>query len=360
MFAQRLKLARKKAGFSMKDLGARLPHSISAQAISKYEKGLMMPKASTLVDLGRVLGVSLDFLIGGQIDALERLEFRKTSRISDRERARAEALVLERLENYLVLESVLAIEPIEEPFSALANTQPIQNYADIEEQAMALRRAWDLGSAPIASLSNLLEDRGIQVIEADLPAGFDGLACKAQRGSALPAIEAILVSNRSPIERKRFNLAHEIGHRAMPDISSPDIDEEKAMHRFAAAFLMPADPLRERVGGKRTTLPLSEIVDLKWFYGVSAAAMLMRLRDIGCLSASTIAAAFRGYARAWRREEPCPIHDEKGGGFLEKPMRYEALVWRGLSERLFSPLRAAQLLNRPLRDIEINIGNRRM
>lgn len=357
MFAQRLKLARKKAGFSMKELGARLPHPISAQAISKYEKGLMMPKASTLVALGRALEVSLDFLIGGHIGALERVEFRKASHVSAQERAQAEALVLERLENYLVLECVLAIEPIEDPFSALANTRPIQNYADIEEQAMALRKEWDLGSAPIASLSSLLEDRGIQVIEAELPEGFDGLTCKAQRGGALPAIEAILVSNRSPIERKRFNLAHEMGHRIMPDISNPGINEEKAMHRFASAFLMPAAPLRERVGGKRTSLTLSEIVDLKWLYGVSAAAMLMRLRDIDCLSESTVTAAFRGYARSWRRKEPYPIHGEARWGFLEKPRQYEALVWRALGERLFSPLRAAQLLNRSLRDIETVIRN---
>ena len=357
MFAQRLKLARKKAGFSIKKLGARLPHPVSAQAISKYEKDMMMPKASTLVALGRVLGVSLDFLVGGQIASLERIEFRKSSRVSVQERAQAEALVLERLENYLVLESVLAIEPIEEPFSVLANTQPIQNYADIEERAIALRKEWDLGSAPIASLSNLLEDRGIKVIEADLPEGFDGLACKAQRGGELPDIEAILVSNRSPIERKRFNLAHEMGHRVMPDISSPDINEEKAMHRFASAFLMPAAPLRERVGGKRTSLTLSEIVDLKWLYGVSAAAMLMRLRDIDCLSEATVAAAFRSYARSWRRKEPYPIHGEARWEFLEKPRQYEALVWRALGERLFSPLRAAQLLNRSLRDIETVIRN---
>ena len=50
---------------------------------------------------------------------------------------------------------------------------------------------------------------------------------------------------------------------------------------------------------------------LKHFYGVSAAAMLIRLRDVGILSAASIEYAFRTYARSWRTREPEPIADEE-------------------------------------------------
>ena len=39
MFGQRLRLARKKAGFSMRELAGCLSPPLSAQAISKYEGG---------------------------------------------------------------------------------------------------------------------------------------------------------------------------------------------------------------------------------------------------------------------------------------------------------------------------------
>ena len=89
MFGQRLRLARKKAGLSMRDLAGRLSTPVSAQAISHYEAGRMMPRSAVLVSLGETLDVSLDFLMGGQVEALEALEFRKHSRTSAKDRARA-------------------------------------------------------------------------------------------------------------------------------------------------------------------------------------------------------------------------------------------------------------------------------
>ena len=67
MFGQRLRLARKKAGFSMRELARRMSPPVSAQAISKYESGQMMPRWSVLFSLAQALDVSVDFLMGGQV-----------------------------------------------------------------------------------------------------------------------------------------------------------------------------------------------------------------------------------------------------------------------------------------------------
>ena len=135
-------------------------------------------------------------------------------------------------------------------------------------------------------------------------------------------------------------------------VASPALTLEKAMHRFAAAFLVPAEHLRGQVGGNRRGFTYGEIVRLKHVYGIAASAMLLRLRDVGILSPQYVSRAFRTYARTWRKDEPDPIAENEGLGAFEKPQRFESLVWRGLGEQLFSPFRGAELLQRPLHEIE--------
>ena len=89
MFGQRLRLARKKAGFSMRELARRMSPPVSAQAISKFEAGQMLPRWSTLFSLAQALDVSVDFLMGGQVQELKTVEFRKHSRTSAKDRAQA-------------------------------------------------------------------------------------------------------------------------------------------------------------------------------------------------------------------------------------------------------------------------------
>lgn len=76
MFSDRLRLARSRAGMSLRDLSAAIGGEVSAQAIGKYENGEMMPSAKVLTLLGKSLGVSLDFLMSNQVAGLEGVEFR--------------------------------------------------------------------------------------------------------------------------------------------------------------------------------------------------------------------------------------------------------------------------------------------
>lgn len=354
MFGQRLRLARKKARLSMRDLAGRLSPPLSAQAISKYEGGRMMPSSAVLIDLGKTLDVSLDFLMGGQIEALEGVDFRKHSGTSAKDRARAEAIVTEMLEDYLAVEDMLELESCADPFAGLRSDR-IESVEDIETKATDLRRHWNLGIDPIPSMTGLLEAHGIKVIEADLPARFDGLACGVKRSGNRADTEVVVTSRRTNVERKRLTLAHELAHRVIRGTGNPDIRVEKAMQRFAGAFLVPAEHLRAEVGTQRHGITYRELMRLKRFYGVSAAAMLIRLRDVGILSASAIEYAFRTYARSWRTSEPEPITDEEGLGAFERPSRFERLVWRALGDELISPIRAAQLLKCSLQDVEREI-----
>ena len=192
-------------------------------------------------------------------------------------------------------------------------------------------------------------------VAADLPARCDGLACGVTRSGNRPSTEAVVISVRTNVERRRLTLAHELAHRVIRDTRRPDIRIEKAMHRFAAAFLAPADHVRAEVGRRRRRLPYRELMRLKHFYGMSAAAMLIRLRDIRILPAAAVEYAFRTYARSWRTREPEPMADNEGLATFERPRRFERLVWRALGEELISPVRAAELLKRSLSDVEREI-----
>ena len=354
MFGQRLRLARKKAGLSMQALATQISPKVSAQAISKYESGKMMPSSAVLVGLGKTLGVSLDFLLGGQVTALRKIEFRKHLSSSARDRARAEAIVTEKLEDYLAIEEILDVAQCESSFGNSVIEQ-IDSFDAIDAISLDLRDRWNLGIDPIASMSGLLEDKGILVIEADLPEHTDGLACEVKYSDSRPITKVIVVSCHTGVERKRLNFAHELAYRVIRATGNPEIPLKKAMNYFAGAFLVPKEHLINEVGEHRHRMTYHEMMRLKRTYGVPAALLLMRLGQTGILTRSAIEYAFRGYAHKWRTEEPEPIVSNEGFGAFEQPQKFERLVWRALGEQLISPARAAQFLRLPLATVEREI-----
>ena len=58
------------------------------------------------------------------------------------------------------------------------------------------------------------------MIEADLPERIGGLACRVMRGGEVVA-DAVMVSGRTTVERKRLTLAHELAHRIIRSTGNP-------------------------------------------------------------------------------------------------------------------------------------------
>lgn len=146
-------------------------------------------------------------------------------------------------------------------------------------------------------MTSLLEDKGLKIIETDLPERINGMACHVERANH-PPTEVIVVARQTNVERKRFNLAHELAHRIITDTGNPKIRLESAMNRFAGAFLIPSEHLTALAGEKQRSVTYREIMQLKQAYGVSAAAMLMRLGQVGILSKAAVEYAFKTYARS--------------------------------------------------------------
>ena len=349
MFGERLKLARKKAGYSLRGLADALGREVSAQAIGKYERGEMMPSSGILMHLAKVLDVSLEYLLSEQVEELEGVEFRKLSGTSARDRAQVDAEVIDRLQRYTAVEEILEVDSGAWTAPRFGN-RFLGREEDGEVLARDLRHDWKLGIDPIPNMTALLEDRGIKVLVIPLPGRVSGLTCLVRRPRLKIKIPVIVVNQHVTLERRRLTLAHELAHRLIDD-SSP-VDHEKAAMVFAGAFLMPQDHLVREIGKHRKALGYRELVQLKRMYRVSAAALLVRLKQVSVIDESTLAYAFQTFARGWRKSEPEPLEGSGEEGRHEIPRRFERLCYWALAEELIAPSKAAELLQQPLAEIE--------
>jgi transcriptional regulator with XRE-family HTH domain len=350
-FGDRLRLARLRAGLSLAALSEKLEKRVTPQAINKYERGEMMPSSSVLLALAKALGVSIDFLMSSQVVALDGVEFRKRASVTEREKSLVESEVIDHVERYLSIEAILELPDEESELDKLDHVTVIAP-EHAEEYANHLRLKWNLGGEPISSMTALLEEKNVRVIQIEGPDGFYGLTCRVRRPGNKPAIPVVLRRHVN-VERDRFTLAHELAHAVIKDTVTGKV--EKAMDRFAGAFLVPADHLKNEIGARRTSLGYNELVQLKRLYGVSMWALLMRLGDVGIISEAALKNLYRTPARAWLKSEPEPLEEDGDIAQLEQPRRFEGYVYRALAEGLIPTVKAATLLKKSIRDVEIAV-----
>jgi Zn-dependent peptidase ImmA (M78 family)/DNA-binding XRE family transcriptional regulator len=334
MFGERLKLARKSAGLSLQKLAEAIDCAVSAQAIWRYERGEMMPGSSVAIKLAKALGVQLSYLFNPSEVCLEGVEFRKTATTRAQEH-KVEVAVIDHLDRYLFIEDVLNIGSHEwdKPKGAPYRIRALD---DAEAAAEQVRRAWNLGDV-IPNMTELLEEHGVKVLKLNFPPSVDGLTCHAIRRNK-EKVPVIVGSLAKSVERRRLTLAHELGHMVMT--IDGDLNEEKCCNRFASALLMPRADLAFEVGQRRHAFGYAEIMQIKRMYGVSAAALIVRLRDIGTISDGTMRSVFCGIGRSWRTLEPDPLSED------EEPKRFQRLVSRALAEGIISLSKAAELLRK--------------
>lgn len=352
MIGQRLKLARAAAGLSLRELEERLGNQVTAQAISKYEQERMMPSSPVLRALAGALDVSVSYLLSPVDLVLDDVEFRRDE-LAAKDHARVEAAVVDRLQRYLTIEEALAApssnwsRPEGAPF-------PVNDLADAELAAARVRAAWQLGLDPLPNVSEFLEEKGVKVLSISLPEKVDGLCCKVswRERQRIP----VVIVNAHPYvsgERARFTLAHELGHLVLE--CSDNVNLEKAAHRFAGAFLMPAEVLWREVGRKRTSVSIAELKALKRIFGVSIHMITMRCRELGIFSADLAADLFRQYRElGWRN----PPDFEPGRLEREDSNRFERLCYRAVAEGVISESKAAELLGKTIRDLEHVMSSR--
>lgn len=342
MIHDRLRRARVLKGLSLDEL-ARAAGDISKQALSKFERGEAVPNSTRLLQFSTLLGVKPEYFFRPDTAELGPLEFSTQARMPRHRQEQIAEKMQEHLERYVALEScfdAIDIRIAPTPSRCL----PVTSTDDAEQAADRLRREWGIGHGAVANLTQLLEERGIKVallVEAD---DFDG-ACASSTDEA----HALIALNTDRAgEHMRFTGAHELAHRVMAlPKGMPAADKERCCHRFAGAFLYPAEQVLMDFGShRRSRVHPAELLNAKRRYGVSMQVPLRRLKDLGLLSDTGYRHATTQFAQAgWRESEPEPL-------LPEQPRRFESLVFWGLAEGLFSPSRAAEFLQRPLGALE--------
>jgi Zn-dependent peptidase ImmA (M78 family) len=354
MIADRIMLARRKAGFSLRDLSSAMGDRVTAQAIGKYERGEDVPSSGVLSALSKALGVSLSYLLDTQGIELSGVEFRTKANTTAKDRAHVETEVLEWIERYLQIELILDLDsakwqcPVPCP-------KILNDINEAERLAKEARDVWKLGVDPIPNMTELLEEKGLKVLTVHLPERVSGFTCLVGRGAGCEALPVIVVNNQFSLERRRLTLAHELAHRLIDTHSLADKEEEKAATLFAGAFLMPREHLLREVGKHRNALGYKEIIDLKRIYRVSGMALLMRLRQLDVISQATLVYAFQSIARGWRTHEPDELEKPGERGERERARRFERLCYRALAEGLISLGKGAELLRQPITDVEAGL-----
>jgi Zn-dependent peptidase ImmA (M78 family)/transcriptional regulator with XRE-family HTH domain len=335
MIHDRIRRARLLRGLSLEALAQSLG-DISKQALNKFEKGAPPPNSTRLLQLAKALSVKPEYFFRADGVQLSALEFRKLARMTQKRQDQIGEQMRDHLERYVSLERCFELDAaVQGPLQA-PRAFAVNSFDEAEAAAGQLRTQWAIGGDAIAHLAELLEEHGIKVALLDDHDGFDG-ACAATHDEQ----HVLIALNGSrPGERIRFTAAHELGHWVMDlPADMPEKDKETCCHRFAGAFLYPAERVRADFGSHiRSRVLAAELLNAKRRYGVSMAVALRRLKDLGLITdAGYTGMNMQFSANGWRKAEPEALR-------AEQPRRFESLVYRALAEDLISPTRAAEFL----------------
>lgn len=329
----RIKQARALRGFSQRDLADRI--SVSKTTVYDYEREERLPDSAMLMDIADVLEVDLTyFLRAPRVTSISPV-YRQNRSMKAKERKALIERIRDWLERYLEVESILRIDDLSFEWPDGVPYQ-VASMEEVEEAALALRDAWNIGRDPIENLTERLEDKTLRVGCLESPDAFDACAFEAQVNGGIPVI---IFNKERPGDRQRFSIGHELGHLVL-DVKG-DLEEEDACNRFSGAFLVPRDVFIQDVGAQRKKISLRELQLLKEKYGMSMQALIYRMRDLGILNKH-----YAGRLFDWFEDSG---HKEKGPGDpvpREHPQRFERMVQHALAEELISRRRAAELLNR--------------
>ena len=338
MNAKRLKQLRLARGLSLDALAAEMGGIITKQALSKYELGKATPSPVVLNKLAAALGIKAAYLWSEPSFSVRFIAYRKGSGLLKGEQKRVESVVIQSLEDRMRLQDLTG-----ESNGALLPIRKlnVRKIADAELAAEKMRESWRIGQAPIANVTDMLEDHLVHVLEVEANEKFDGISAVVLNGE--DNIKAAVVVSRPAIagERQRLNLAHELGHLVLN--ISKETDEEKAAFRFAAAFLAPAESLYKEIGHKRVFIQPDELLMVKQRFGISEQSLLYRLHDLGVITDSYYKKWCMDINRlSWRKHEPCELPPER-------PQWLRRSVLRALGEGFLTREEAEKMLGEQLK-----------
>jgi Zn-dependent peptidase ImmA (M78 family)/predicted transcriptional regulator len=272
---------------------------VSAPTVTKWCKGDQGPEASTFDRLSSILNVQPEWLTRAILPSISAPLYRSNASTLKAAYAKLEAHTEWAQEVASLLGEYVDYPELNLPQRTFEHPEQISD-ADIEAAAEECRSLWQLGKGPIQNLALAAEGAGIIVIREETEiSAIEGLSSWSK---VLGRPIVLLSADKSNAFRSRFDLAHEIGHLILHKFI-PRSDErdrynqmEKQAHRFAGALLLPSETFADEV---RLPPNLDNLLILKQRWGVSVAAMMMRLHALGLLSDEAKLSLFKRRSARW-------------------------------------------------------------
>ena len=268
---RQITFAREYRGYSQTDLAAQI-EGLSQSNLSKFEKGIGQISDEVFQKIITFLKFPEKFYYEIISNNAENAHYRKRALLSKKDISKIEYST--KLIGYLLDQFAFSLEFPE------FNIKPI----DVEEGyqpdivARFVRKSLGLKDEPIKDIFSLLERNGIVVVEFDAETDeFDGVSFETDKGYPV-----IIVNKSLSNDRKRFTLAHELGHLVLHStFLVPEYrDKEKEANQFASEFLMPALAIRNSL----MHLKMSYLADLKRYWLTSMVSIIRRAKDLECIT----------------------------------------------------------------------------
>jgi Zn-dependent peptidase ImmA (M78 family)/DNA-binding XRE family transcriptional regulator len=270
---------------------------ITKQAVSKYEHGKSIPSPDVLDKILRTLNVPRAYLVKDDVPlnyGSSALFFR-TMRSTTKENTEYADII-----SRWCYEILCGIDIYKDSGLVFPD---VDAGLTIQEKAVRLRHQWNMGTRPIPNMTALLEKNGFYIFI------IDSAELKTDAYSRIindiPII--VLNKNKGTAVRRRFSLAHELGHLILhrglseTDFTARSSELEREANFFAECFLMPAD----RFGNSVIAPKLEHFVSLKETWGVSVAAMIYHYGHIGLINShKTKSLQMQMSKQGWNKHEP--------------------------------------------------------
>ena len=234
----RVALARDRAGFTQQQLGDRL--GIHRSAVTRIEQGQRQLDALELAQIADGLGRSVEWFLTEPPAA-----------IASHRDGLSEDADVRRLEDELetaARDVELLVEVGDLPLAAAALPSGVTNFDDAERGARDARGLMGVSDGPLLDLQSMVERLGLLAFSIDLgPSIIDGGYVRVSGAGVA------LVNGTADPGRRRFTLAHELGHHLLADEYTPDFglastrsEREALINAFAIHFLMPRSAVTRR------------------------------------------------------------------------------------------------------------------
>lgn len=298
---KQLVFAREYRGLNQTELASSI-QGLSQSNLSKFEKGFGVLSDEVQQKMMHFLNFPIEFFDRKINTSIENSNYRKRATVSK--------YLVQQFENRCKLIGYLVdqfSETVDWPDFNLMPLNVEEGYtpeyiANYHRKLLKLTK-----DEPVKNIISLLEAAGVIVYEMDIIEKFDGVSFISDLGYPV-----IIINKNFSNDRKRFTIAHELGHLLMHNENCFPIstfrEKEKEANVFASEFLMPENEIKNSL----RSMVMSDLGDLKRYWLTSMQSLIRRAKDLQCIDENRYKFFMIEMSRnGFTRKEPVEVYIDR-------------------------------------------------